>query len=75
MSVKEEENQDQYLKAKTTITLTHVCGYTCMLNINISIVGSYGLKLNLQNYTPKGPGAHSVEKQELSGLNACLCVL
>ena len=45
-----------------------------MLNINISIVSNYGLKLKPQNYTPKGTVAHSVEKQERSGLDAHLCV-
>lgn len=35
-------------------------------------VGNHGLKLKPQNYTPKGKGAHSVAKQELSVLDACL---
>lgn len=35
-------------------------------------VSNHGLKLKPPNYTPKGRGAHSVEKQELSVLDACL---
>lgn len=70
-----ENNQDRYLKAETTIILIHVCAYTCTLNININVVSNHGLKLKSQNYTPKGTGAHAVEKRGLSGLDACLCVL
>lgn len=42
-----------------------------MWYINVS---NHGLKLKPRNYTPKGRGAHSVEKQELSVLDAYLGV-
>lgn len=42
-----------------------------MWNIDVS---NHGLKLKPQNYTPKSGGAHSVENQELSDLDACLGV-
>lgn len=42
-----------------------------MWNINVS---NHGLKLKPHNYTPKRRGAHSVAKQELSVLDACLGV-
>lgn len=49
---------------------------TCTLNVNVIIGTNHGLKLNPQNYTTKGTGAQSVEKQGISGLDACmLCVL
>lgn len=53
VSDKGKENQDQHLKAETTIIITYICGFIGMLTINISVVSNRDLKFKTPELYPK----------------------